>query len=105
MCFSPAASFLGGLLISGVGIATVKKIYKPSQIVFASIPLFFGIQQIAEGALWLSLQNPEYLYIQKYVTYIFLIMADVLWPMMIPFRSSLWRKTGKERKYLLFYWL
>ncbi|OFX87804.1 MAG: hypothetical protein A2W99_15925 [Bacteroidetes bacterium GWF2_33_16] len=100
MCFSPAASFLGGLLISGVGIATVKKIYKPSQIVFASIPLFFGIQQIAEGALWLSLQNPEYLYIQKYVTYIFLIMADVLWPMMIPF-SVLFMEENRKRKKVL----
>jgi len=44
MCFSPEASFAGGVIISAIGIATVKKVHKPSQIIFATIPLFFGIQ-------------------------------------------------------------
>jgi len=101
MCFSAEASFVGGILISGVGIATIRKIHKPSQIVFASIPLFFGIQQIAEGTLWLSLQNPEYLYLKQYATYIFLIMADVLWPMMIPF-SILFMEENKKKRKILF---
>jgi len=101
MCFSAEASFVGGILISGVGIATIRKIHKPSHIVFASIPLFFGIQQIAEGTLWLSLQNPEYLYLKQYATYIFLIMADVLWPMMIPF-SILFMEENKKKRKILF---
>jgi hypothetical protein len=100
MCFSAEASFVGGILISGIGIATIRKVHNPSQIVFASIPLFFGIQQIAEGALWLSLQNPEYLYLKKYATYIFLIMADVLWPMMIPFSVLFMEENRKKRKIL-----
>jgi len=61
MCFSPEASFAGGVIISTIGIATILKVHKPSQIVFASIPIFFGIQQIVEGVLWLVLPNPEYL--------------------------------------------
>lgn len=101
MCFSAEASFVGGILISGVGIATIRKIHKPSQIVFASIPLFFGIQQIAEGTLWLSLQNPEYLYLKEFSTYTFLIMADVLWPMMIPF-SILFMEENKKKRKILF---
>jgi hypothetical protein len=100
MCFSAEASFVGGILISGIGIATIRKVHNPSQIVFASIPLFFGIQQIAEGALWLSLQNPEYLYLKKYATYIFLVMADVLWPMMIPFSVLFMEENRKKRKIL-----
>lgn len=84
MCFSPEASFVGGIIISFIGVATIKKVHAPSQLVFASIPLFFGVQQFAEGFLWLTLPHPEYIDIQKFVTYIFLIMADVLWPMMIP---------------------
>lgn len=51
MCFSPEASFAGGIIISAIGVATVKKIHNPSQLVFASIPLFFGVQQITEGVL------------------------------------------------------
>jgi len=41
MCFSVEASFAGGIIISAIGIVTVTKVHKPSQLVFASIPLFF----------------------------------------------------------------
>lgn len=51
MFFSSEASFESGVIISVVGVATVKKTHKLSQILFASIPLFFGLQQIAEGLL------------------------------------------------------
>ena len=100
MCFSPEASFAGGIIISTIGIATILKVHKPSQIVFASIPIFFGIQQIIEGVLWLTLPNPDYGGVQKWFTYLFLIMADVLWPMMIPL-SVLFMEENKKRKRIL----
>lgn len=100
MCFSPEASFAGGVIISTIGIATILKVHKPSQIVFASIPIFFGVQQIIEGILWLALPNPEYMGVQKVFTYLFLIMAEVLWPMMIPF-SVLLMEENKKRKRVL----
>lgn len=100
MCFSPEASFAGGIIISTIGIATVRKVHKPSQLVFASIPLFFGIQQIAEGFLWLTLPYPEYDSIQKISTYIFLIMAQVLWPVIIPFSILLMEENNKKKKIL-----
>ena len=59
MCFSPEASFAGGIIISAIGVATVRKVHNPTQIVFASIPLFFGIQQIAEGFVWITLPGHD----------------------------------------------
>ena len=100
MCFSPEASFAGGIIISAVGVATIKKVHKPSQIIFAAIPLFFGIQQIVEGSLWLTLLDQDYYYTQKISTYIFLIMADVLWPTMIPL-SVLFMEENIKRKKML----
>jgi len=100
MCFSPEASFAGGIIIATIGIATIKKVHKPSQIIFASIPLFFGFQQIVEGFLWLTLPNPEYAGVQKLATYTFLIMAEVLWPMMIPL-AVLFMEENKKRKKIL----
>lgn len=100
MCFSPEASFVGGVIISFIGIATIKKVHTASQLVFASIPLFFGIQQFAEGFLWLTIPKPEYIDIQKFVTYIFLTMADVLWPMMIPL-SVLFMEEDIKRKRII----
>jgi hypothetical protein len=104
MCFSAGASFVGGIIISGIGIATVREIHKPSQLVFASIPLFFGIQQIIEGCLWLALPDVDYISIQKVATYLFLIMAQVLWPTLIPV-SVLLMEENKKRKKILWIFL
>jgi hypothetical protein len=100
MCFSPEASFAGGIIISSIGVATITKVHKSSQLLFASIPLFFGIQQIVEGTLWLTIPNPEYISLKNTASYIFLIMADFLWPMMIPL--SVWfMEEKKKRKMIL----
>jgi hypothetical protein len=101
MCFSPEASFAGGIIISSIGVATVSKVHKPSQILFASIPLFFGMQQIIEGTLWISIPNPDYINLQKISTYIFLIMADVVWPVMIPLSVMFMEKNTKKKRIIL----
>jgi hypothetical protein len=100
MCFSTEASFIGGAIILAIGIATVRKVHKPTQIIFASIPLFFGFQQIAEGFVWLSLQNPDYGGFLKPATYVFLIMAEVFWPFMIPLAVLQMEKNKKRIKIL-----
>ena len=100
MCFSAEASFAGGVVISTIGIATVREVHKPSQLVFASIPLFFGLQQFTEGLLWLTLRSPHLGNVQTFCTYMFLIMAEVLWPTMIPL-SVLFMEKSKKRKKIL----
>jgi len=100
MCFSPEASFAGGIVISAIGIFTILKVHKPSQIVFASIPLFFGIQQIAEGFIWLTLPYPEYIMFRKISTYWFLMMAEVLWPVMIPVSVLFMEENPKKKRAL-----
>jgi hypothetical protein len=100
MCFSAEASFAGGVIISAIGVATIKEVHKPSQLVFASIPLFFAFQQIVEGCLWVTIPLPELVTLQKTATYLFLIMADFLWPTMIPL-AVLLMETNKKRKKIL----
>lgn len=100
MCFSAGASFVGSAVISTIGIATIIKVHKPSQIVFASIPLFFGLQQFIEGCMWIILQHPEYAPYQKLFTNAFLIMAQVFWPMMIPLAVLYMEKNIKKKRVL-----
>ena len=61
MCFSASASFGAGIVLTGIGVASIKKSDTRSKSLFASIPLIFGIQQITEGFLWLALSNPDLL--------------------------------------------
>jgi hypothetical protein len=100
MCFSAGASFAGGVLISAVGVASVRKVEKPTQRLFAGIPLFFGFQQFAEGVLWATLRSGGHEWLQNAATHIFLITAMVIWPVMIPL--SMWfMEEGKKRKNIL----
>lgn len=85
MCFSPEASFTSGVILSAVGIAALKKIQVPSQTAFASIPLVFGVQQIAEGFVWMSFEEPAFAFAQNAGMYTFLFVARVLWPVLMPF--------------------
>ena len=98
MCFSPEASFAGGIIISSVGVITYKKVHNPSQILFATIPVFFGVQQIVEGTLWLTIPNPDFEVLKNISTYLFLIMADILWPVMIPLAVLFMEKNERKRK-------
>jgi hypothetical protein len=100
MCFSAGASFAGGVVISAIGLATQGKVRKPSQRLFAVIPLLFGLQQFAEGILWITLKSGEHAWLQSAATYIFLITALVIWPVMIPL--SMWlMEEVKLRKRIL----
>jgi len=100
MCFSAGASFAGGVIISAIGIVTVRKVHKPSQILFASIPLFFGVQQIAEGVLWLTIPLTGYETLRNFSAYFFLVMAQVIWPSLIPLSVLFMEESEKRKKTL-----
>lgn len=96
MCFSTSASFGAGVVLSVIGVASIKKAQTSSQIIFACIPLIFAVQQITEGFLWISLSNPAYAFLQQGTTYTFLFLAQVVWPVWVPF--AILKLERKERR-------
>ncbi len=84
MCFSASASFGAGALLTVIGIATIRKTTHRSQLAFAAIPFIFGLQQLAEGVLWLTLHDPSQFLLQRIATYVFLFFAQVIWPLWVP---------------------
>ena len=54
MCFSASASFIAGTSLSAVGVAALRNTKARSEQPLAAIPLLFGIQQLAEGVIWLT---------------------------------------------------
>jgi hypothetical protein len=85
MCFSATASFGAGAFLGTIGIVTLKKSKNTTQIPFASIPLLFGIQQAAEGALWVGLSSANNESWKHFPVYVFLLFAQLVWPVWIPF--------------------
>lgn len=98
MCYSAGASFIGGAVITAIGVATVKEAKRPSRVAFASIPLLFGLQQICEGFLWLALTDPGYAQWERAGTYGFLLMARIVWPTMLPLSVLLMEERGGNRR-------
>lgn len=100
MCFSATASFVAGVSLSALGVATVKKAERKAEIPFAMIPLLFGIQQIIEGMLWLSFRFDAPL-LNVTMTYVFTLFSHVLWPMFVPFSIGLVEKVAWRKKVIL----
>ncbi len=84
MCFSASASFGAAIVLTAISVISIRKVKKPSQSAFASIPLIFAVQQFTEGLLWLSLTDPYYASLQEGSTYVFLFFAQVVWPIWVP---------------------
>lgn len=84
MCFSAPASFSAGIVLVALGVAALKKTNHKSQLMFAAIPFIFGVQQLAEGVLWLSLPVPDLISVHKTATITFLFFAQILWPIWVP---------------------
>jgi len=98
MCFSASASFGAAVVLSVIGVASIKKAQQPNEKAFAAIPLIFAVQQVFEGFIWLADQNPAFQFMQPLSTYAFLIFAQIVWPVWIPFSILLLDKTEKYKK-------
>lgn len=84
MCFSAGASFAGGAVLTTIGVMSVRVARKPSQKLFAAIPLLFAFQQLSEGVVWLNLRSGSNQGLLMTAAYIFLVMALVVWPVIMP---------------------
>jgi len=84
MCFSASASFGASAVLTAVGVASIKQAKRGTQVPFAGIPLIFAAQQVSEGFLWLSLTDPAFAQCRDISQYIFLFLAQVLWPVWVP---------------------
>ncbi|MES2591559.1 MAG: DUF6629 family protein [Bacteroidota bacterium] len=99
MCFSAEASFGASVILGTVGVFTLKKANTTSEKFFASLPLVFGVQQFVEGFLWIAIEN-NYVQLQNISTHLFIIIAQIIWPVLVPF-SIMLMEPEKKRKSLL----
>lgn len=100
MCFSASASFVAGSALSAVGLVTIKMAKKKKALPFAAIPLFFGIQQLTEGMIWLSLRGASPIS-NHTLTLAYSFFSHVFWPIFVPFAVLLLEPSQKRKKLLL----
>lgn len=96
MCFSAPVSFVVGVALIGIGGVAASRVRHPRETAYALIPIFFGVQQLFEGALWLTFSNPTSC-VHYGLTQIYSVFSQALWPVYIPLAVWLmetvpWRK-------------
>jgi hypothetical protein len=100
MCFSTEISFGAAAVLGAAAVASLSKVTHRNQILFASIPLVFAVQQACEGVLWLSLTHPALVKWQNLFTYLFLFFAQLLWTTWLPLSFLLPETRPRARRLL-----
>lgn len=100
MCFSATASFTSGAALLIIGTVTVARVQRPTQLPFALIPILFSVQQLIEGALWLTFgagAQP----LNVGLTFAYSLFSHVLWPIYVPVAVLLIEPLAWRRKVLV----
>ena len=102
MCFSATASFVaGGVLVPLGGLALARAWMSDRRyLALAAFPVLFGVQQIAEGILWRSLDNPA-MPVSHAAAMVFLFMAYLLWLVLTPLAALLVEERPVRRRVFL----
>lgn len=99
MCFSATASFTVGAALLAVGTFTIRKASRTAEIPFASIPALFGVQQLVEGALWLTVPDGE-MHLNAMLTHVYALFSHILWPIFVPIAVLLIEPESGRRRLL-----
>lgn len=100
MCFSAQASFTAGTVLLIVGAATVRRANLRSELPYAWIPVLFGIQQLLEGALWLTFPDGAPL-LNTALTHAYSFFSHVLWPIYVPLAALALEPVPWRRRVLI----
>lgn len=104
MCFSAAASFVTAGVTGAIGIAALTRTQHPRELALAATPLLFAAQQAVEGLQWLDLPAAPDGPGSNGLTLLYLVFADVLWPIYAPLMVWLIEPSAWRRRFMLF-WL
>lgn len=101
MCFSPEVDLVAGIVITGVGVESLRHAHEPRQIPLASLPVVFGTHQIVESVTWWSLQGDLPDRCGTVATSAYLAVALVLVPLLVPAAVALAETDPARRRRLV----
>ena len=100
MCFSATASFTAGAALSAIGVMTIRRVERRSELPFAAIPVLFGIQQTVEGVIWLTFRHDAPV-LRQAMTDVYSLFSHVLWPIYVPLALYFLEATPWRKKVML----
>jgi hypothetical protein len=101
MCFSPEVDLVAGIVITGVGVESLRHAHEPRQIPLASLPIVFGTHQLVESVTWWSLQGDLPDQCGTVATSAYLAVALVVVPLLVPLAVALAERDPTRRRRLV----
>lgn len=85
MCFSPEGDLAGGVIVTAIGIDACRHLRgRQDHRALAALPLLLGAHQIIEAFVWWSLQGHVPRQVGLDAMWIYLIIAFVVLPILVP---------------------
>jgi hypothetical protein len=101
MCFSATASFVTAGLTGSIGIVSLTRVNAPRELPLALTPILFALQQGIEGLLWLEIPVAPSGWAAGSLTLLYLLFAQVLWPVYAPSAVYLIEPSQGQRRIML----
>jgi len=101
VCFSPQGDLAGGLVVTTIGIDACRHLRgRSNYLLLAATPLVLGAHQIDESLVWFSLQNHIPHLAGRIGMWIYLVIAFVVVPILVPL-AILRLQTTRRRQWVI----
>ena len=102
MCFSAQADLVGGVVVGAIGVDVLRHLAgRRRDLGLAVLPLLFGLHQLVEAFVWWGLQGHVSERIGTIATWIYLLFAFVLLPVLVPIGVMLIEPKGRRRTMMM----
>lgn len=88
MCFSPEADLVAGVVVSAIGIDTLRRTARPELLPLATLPLVFGVHQLIETLVWWNLRGEVPDSVGAPAAWVYALIALSVVPILVPFAFS-----------------
>lgn len=102
VCFSPQGDLAGGLIVTAIGVDACRHLRgRSSHLLLAGIPLLLGIHQLDESLVWWSLRGDVPHEVGRIAMWIYLLIAMVVVPFLVPLAVLHLEPTEHRRRLIL----
>jgi hypothetical protein len=101
MCFSPEADFTAAAVVGVVGVATLRLVRAPRELLIGALPLLFALHQFTEGLVWLGLRGQVAGGLGDTARDVYVVYAHAVLPMLVPLSLYLIEPSPRHRRWML----
>lgn len=84
MCFSAEMDLAAGLVVTGIGIDTLRQVRTREQLALGLLPLAFGVHQLVETLVWWQLEGHVPTAVGDLASWVYVAIALVVVPALVP---------------------